>query len=366
MDLQENNLPRIDVALSCDERYFPGLLGTVSSLLASADLSYHYVFHILDGGITASSVSKFKSVIKNFKHSAEVDFIQINTNEFSDFPAFFFDSKMAYARLLLPSLLKIDKVIYIDADILVLKDIAELWEMELQEHAAVCLETLICTIKNDCAIYEELGINGDAPHFNSGLMVMNLKKFRVDEIALKSFTYLKDYHEHCKIFDQSALNVILYNKVKYLDSSWNVQSHKKVFNPVLVLEKLKKFEINLHFVTKDKPWLFFYMQPEYQMFVRILEIVGFPLQNFETYTTDKRAYEFKLKFLNPLLAYYRAKMVFYRVLKNKNALDRLKNASAHWQNINKINAALHREQETIATLMYDWEIKIKTKMICNG
>lgn len=354
-------MDKVEIALACDEDYFPGLLGTITSLLASASTNYVYSFHILDGGIEKKSIATLKGILRKFRHTIEINFIAIGTTDFNSFPSRLYRGKMVYARLLLPSLLNIEKVIYIDTDILVLKDISILWQHKLNKHAAVCVD-MISTIKNDCPLYKELGLNGDAPYFNSGLMVINLNKFKKDNIATETFDYLNRYHDCCKQQDQSALNVTLYNKVDWVDSSWNTLEPECMFHPVKDLQLLARFDINFHFATVHKPWVSYSLRPEYQMFYALLETIGYSL-NQQVFLRKKQWYSKRMKLINILLLYYRIRSIGLIILGKKVLALKTKKKASRWQYEKVVNKQPHDQKHVVALVLMEWKEKILSKLI---
>ena len=116
----------IHIVLASDERYFPGLLGTLGSIVVNTKCKSPLCFYIIDGGISNKSWQKLSNLIVRFQN-VKLARLQPDLKLFADLPDFFFESKLTYARLLLEDLIPVlDKVIYIDTDILFLKDIEEL------------------------------------------------------------------------------------------------------------------------------------------------------------------------------------------------------------------------------------------------
>ncbi len=133
-------------------------------------------------------------------------------------------------RCMLPDLLPdLSKIVYLDADIFVNRDIKELWEFDISDYclAAVVDEGVInFHIPNILYKYPEIDRN---QYFNAGVLCMNLRK-------IKQRGNLKDLvveflvnNPEATYPDQDALNVLFHNNILYLDSSWNqfVYSHRE-------------------------------------------------------------------------------------------------------------------------------------------
>ena len=132
----------------------------------------------------------------------------------------------SYYRIFLADILPdIDRIIYLDVDILAVGDLTELWHTNLEGNfLAACL---------DEQAFVESGTNILKPrrreYFNSGVLVLDLFLFRKYNIIDKFFDYLIDTTDLYNLGDQDALNLYFLDAVKLLDSSWNygVYSHKK-------------------------------------------------------------------------------------------------------------------------------------------
>ena len=183
-----------------------------------------------------------------------------------------------------------------------------MWKYDIDNKAAaVCQESSIGIIKNDCPRYKEEGLDPDSPYFNNGLMIINLDYWRRQRISKKIIKYLKDYPEACKFHEQSAMNVILYNKFKLLNQNWNVQSNN--FKSYENFQKLYNYKINYHFTTSFKPWLYYYDSPPNRLFYALLEEVNYRIYNPE-FIKRKKIYKQKQRFILilPLLYFLRSRI----------------------------------------------------------
>ncbi|WHS05945.1 glycosyltransferase [Ligilactobacillus salivarius] len=132
----------------------------------------------------------------------------------------------SYYRIFLADILPdVDRIIYLDVDVLAIGDLTELWHTDLEGNfLAACL---------DEQAFTKSGTNVLQPrrreYFNSGVLVLDLFLFRKYNIISEFFDYLIDTTDLYNLGDQDALNLYFLDAVKLLDSSWNygVYSHKK-------------------------------------------------------------------------------------------------------------------------------------------
>lgn len=114
------------------------------------------------------------------------------------------------------------KVLYMDVDMILTRDISELWKTDISHHiiAAVTDSTAVY-IKNNVKNYRELNLPGDAKYFNSGLLLINTQKWRDEDLSRKVIHTVNANRKHTEFSDQYGLNVNLVNKWLELNPLWN-------------------------------------------------------------------------------------------------------------------------------------------------
>lgn len=129
--------------------------------------------------------------------------------------------------LLLPDLLpeSVERVLFLDADILVLDDVAKIWEADISGSsvAAVADQAIpICSSPRGVKNRSALGIPDAAPYFNAGVMVLNLARWRRLGVASRAHEYLRQLDGQADFLHQEALNAVLWNDWLPLDQRWNL------------------------------------------------------------------------------------------------------------------------------------------------
>lgn len=132
--------------------------------------------------------------------------------------------KMAYCRLFLPELVPewVDKLIYIDADTLVLGSISHLAEILDSEgfssyYAAGC--------RDSSSMYKKLhGFRKSETYYNSGVLLINLKLWRLNGIQSAFILEIRRRNGRSIDPDQSYINCLMINKIMMLPAKYNVMS----------------------------------------------------------------------------------------------------------------------------------------------
>jgi lipopolysaccharide biosynthesis glycosyltransferase len=169
-------------------------------------------------------------------------------------------SKMVYARLLLPYLLpsNVVRALYLDADILIVDDLDSLWGMDLEGYALGAVPDLdaadnaerLSLSAEECGNQSGFGSRLGHSYFNAGVLLVDLPKWRQEEISERAIGYLTDY-PHAPYADQDALNVACAGRWKRLDNRWNLQGPEHGQDPVRLNDIRPAI---LHFCCKAKPW----------------------------------------------------------------------------------------------------------------
>ena len=132
-----------------------------------------------------------------------------------------------YMRLFIPYFIpqEIETVLYLDVDMIVQKDITTLFENDLSNYVvAAVLDPRIITFDNSWGgvlNYRELGLPGTTRYFNTGLLLMNTKKWREQNVTEKIITCIDTHKKFANYPDQYGLNVVLANQWLELDPLWN-------------------------------------------------------------------------------------------------------------------------------------------------
>jgi lipopolysaccharide biosynthesis glycosyltransferase len=178
-------------------------------------------------------------------------------NLFRDFSTLHHVSKVTYTRLLIPWVFPatVSRVLYLDADLLLLDALGPLWETDLDGAVvgAVSDEFMVPAINAGAPGSE--GVPQVRDYFNAGVLLIDLslwRQKRVSEIALE---YLRR-HPQSPYSDQDALNVACDNLWTKLDPRWNFQHHPITgkFNQRISDLRPDQRPFIVHFVTARKPW----------------------------------------------------------------------------------------------------------------
>ena len=144
----------------------------------------------------------------------------------------------------------LDKALYLDSDIIVLKDISRLWQTDVNDYYLACCEDLISKSEKS-RLAEYLELSEEYRYYNSGVLLINCKKWRDENIENRLYEYAEKHKDLIYIVDQDVLNGVINKAILYLDKSWNMQIN---FDDIAYKESDYKNSNIIHFVGGKKPW----------------------------------------------------------------------------------------------------------------
>lgn len=213
----------IPVFFSTDDNYVPFLDVAIASLIANASKEYKYRIIVLNTGLKPENIFKVKL---NERDGFVIDFIDISKNVESikgHFKNVYHFSIVTYYRLFIASLFpQYDKIIYLDCDLVVLKDISRLYATELGDNILGAVPDQYVSTTEAFMLYAENAIGVDArTYFNAGVLLISLEQFRRNRIESKFIELITEHDFDLLDPDQAYLNYLCYGKVHILPSGWN-------------------------------------------------------------------------------------------------------------------------------------------------
>lgn len=257
----------ISIVLACDNNYASHALVVASSIIDHTQSKVW--FHILCDSIDGITQDRMRASIK--RKDVDVSFYDTDSSVMSDIYISDHISKAAYLRLMIGDILPndINKVIYLDVDLVVCKDIKELWQVDMHDHvlAAVPDYGILSSKKSLAEKHKSFGWKRDNGYFNSGVLVINLVKWREQGYGVNvlNASQTHNFRHH----DQDALNMVVDGNWEPLDLSWNVIPPVYELKPaILMCTQLRKNAIKanknigiLHWAGRKKPWQYQLYEP---------------------------------------------------------------------------------------------------------
>jgi hypothetical protein len=180
---------------------------------------------------------------------------------------------MAYCRILLPHLLGVPRLIYLDCDVLVFRDLSQLFDFELSpgKFVAAVPDAETRSLAHDSrGLAKAVKLPAEGAYFNSGVMLMNLDELRKQHFFQRAVEFLGVWKSDYRFHDQSAMNFLLHEHIEGLPEYWNRPSWCFDAQPNNDLDCV------LHYTT-CAPWLGGARTPSQVLFERFAEEAALPV-----------------------------------------------------------------------------------------
>ncbi|MCP9833655.1 MULTISPECIES: glycosyltransferase family 8 protein [unclassified Cyanobium] len=207
------------IACTIDNNYIRHCAVMLKSLQLSNPTESISVY-ILHGVIDTGERARLAAYLGEFLPS--VSFIQLDEEMLSGFPVFGHITLATYFRLLLPAALPhaVEKVLYLDSDLIVVDSIRDLWESALDHNSIGAVEE-----HNQELDRNRLGLAEGSLVFNAGAMLIDLCRWRRENILATGLEFARCHPERIKHWDQDVLNSLLESRWLPLDWRFNALPH---------------------------------------------------------------------------------------------------------------------------------------------
>lgn len=237
----------IHLAIAFDQNYLSPFYALLMSIL-EYNQKNKITIHAIITGVSEKEQSEIKQFINQHHH--DIAFYEIDQEMVSKFVLVNKWTPAVYYRLFFPFLIPKDvkRLLYLDTDALVVNDLSELYNLDLGQYPVGAV------YDNYVKTAPQLGISEEGNYFNSGMLLMDIDKWKEQQISEKAIQFLSDHPEKIKFVDQDALNAVLINNWKKLD--WKYNTMYSLIPEDIRKDQLKDFikdKVFLHF-TLQRPW----------------------------------------------------------------------------------------------------------------
>ena len=259
-------MTQIPVVLSTDENYWVPTCVTIASLVANAHEDTVYDIYVLySGDVLAQMENVIDSIYAKVSMPKVVKFVSAKDWKVADSKYILGHVTGAtfYRLYIADYLTEYAKCLYIDVDVLVCKDLTELYKIELEDY-------YLAGVKDPgMPEFMEKGLNGRDPmecmgledvssYINAGVLVLNLEQLRKDNMVNR---FVRTIDKHYLLEDQGILNHCCYGRIKHLPVRYNLFNRFYDFRECLPLQVYTDWELEgaedpviVHLTSSMKPW----------------------------------------------------------------------------------------------------------------
>ena len=231
----------INIGYGIDDNYARCMATSIVSFCVN-NMDKNFTFHVMAYNFSNKTKINLKILAQNYHiniYIYEIDPLYLKEK----LPTRKYLPIATYFRFILPIIIKnIDKIFYIDADIICLKNAQELFDIPIDNYIIGAVSDIKrMNVERNLA----LGLK-EHVYFNAGVLAINIKKWNSFNTYSKVINCLIRNPEKFSFLDQDALNFVLTKRIKYLSNKFNCIDLNTIDN--------KKDIVLLHFAANPKPW----------------------------------------------------------------------------------------------------------------
>ncbi len=278
------------IATGADNNFAMGVAVTLYSALSNLGPNRRVALYIIDDGISERNKQKIVETLKFGQMIVHFEWLKPDILALGDVTTTEWHSRATYLRLLLPSLLPqdVDRAIYLDSDLVIEGDLGQLWDENINNYPALAVQdyshVYIDSRTELYPAYKTLQLTPNTPYVNVGVLVINLKLWRLEDIAYRTLEFIHRFKAQCKFLDQDGLNAIIGGRWGLFDPRWNINLYNlDIYGHLFDMSEEERQQAQvalmqqpfvLHYTGQHKPWHFFYIKPIGSRFFYYLKMSG--------------------------------------------------------------------------------------------
>jgi lipopolysaccharide biosynthesis glycosyltransferase len=254
---------RISLLFCADGPYFQHLGAAIASVLR-ANPGHDFEILVCSEARQAQEEEKISAIASRFKN-ASITFLEFNIagSHGQQLRLDRYLTMASYLRLFLTEFLSptIEKVLYLDCDIIVNGDIGELWETDLGEaYLAATPEPYFA---------QHPGFERGDTYISAGVLLINVARWRAENVLPRFLQFATEHAAVLTCHDQDVLNNVFKGRIRFLDYRWNFQTSFADMEPenlkmdAATFREVRSSPPIVHFTGKYKPWFYKY-RPHYK------------------------------------------------------------------------------------------------------
>ena len=256
----------MDILYTFDDNFVPQAAASILSVCEN-NTEERIVFHVIGKNIADQNKEQLTAMVR--AKGQQIRWTEMNS--IREMFAFRYDTgswdDIILVRLILDRVLPgtVDRILYLDGDTMVRSSLRDLWEKDLSGYAlGAVMETTVTEERK-----KMLGLSDTDGYVNSGVLYVNLRYWRENNISDALIRFYRDNQERIMAPDQDVLNAVLKGKILFLPFSYNYcntftfypyRALRKIAAPVSNFPVEKEYRIWIkapvivHFLGEERPW----------------------------------------------------------------------------------------------------------------
>ncbi len=275
---------KLNVLYATNDNYLPHAAASIYSLLEN-NKDFEKINICIIDDISNDCKTKLNDMVTSFSNASLVfypfdklkDKLKIKESWFA---------MVGYARLMVSDCINADKVLYVDCDTIINASLKDLWKTDIEDY-------LVAGVQDNPHLYalKAIGMSKYDRYINSGVILINLKKWKQENIEQKIIKMIEDKNGNVFHHDQGIINGVCKNSIKILPPKFNCMSQffyltarkiKALYNIKNYymqneLDEAVKNPVIVHYISKfyNRPWFKSCTHPLKNLYIDYLEKTPF-------------------------------------------------------------------------------------------
>lgn len=232
----------MNIVYSSDDKFVRHIYVSMMSLLESQTEREHLNLYLVDNKISDDNKNHLNKLAK--KYGVKINYLPFEKiEEELQGVALWGGSLSAYARLFLARYIDKDTVLYLDGDSVIQGKLTPLFNIDLTEYYFAAVQDTVGPTYR-----KKVGIINSEKYINSGVTLINLKKWREENIETRFLEFIRSFDGAVPCCDQGTLNGVCKGKILILHPRYNVMTPMLTFKAREIKEI---FEIPEYYSEKE-------------------------------------------------------------------------------------------------------------------
>ena len=228
---------QIHISMTVDNKFvFPCLISMTSALYNNNQKKNIIIYHLIfSSDFNPDNYQIFESLKKKFDFSLNYYNMPIS---FKNYRKWHGGTETIYYKIYLPLIFHdLDRIIYLDGDTMVFKDLYEMYNLPFNGNYALGYpfqSTYVLDKFNKNVIY----------YINAGVILFNIEIIRKDNKDIELIKYTKDNNNKLAFPEQDAINLVFYQKIGILPLKYGIYMYGNIDNFDKKVQPEVRFKLN--------------------------------------------------------------------------------------------------------------------------
>lgn len=278
--MNRNEKPTYPVVLATDENYAPPCAVVMESLLQNTADPSAVKFYVYGNDLPDGIKGKLRGVAD--RHGASAEIRTPDMSRLQNLPLRENFTADAYNKLFAPNdLQEYDRVLYLDGDILVERDLRPLFGVDLQDCVAGAVQNGPAPFVLE--FNRRHGFPSEDPVFNTGVLLIDPGKWGKKKVAKRVAKWIAENERKLIYRDQDGINVVLKGDIRSLPPVWNLEARHRREQWMGISsrwDQMEETDVILHYTGPRKPWKRWVYVPRQRSYRGYLEATPFSSSDF--------------------------------------------------------------------------------------